>query len=223
MLTSYLWKTRGMNDRYAINYFLCELLAFVNLIAQFIITDIFLDGDFRSYGWDVLLYYTQSSSVAFTKSAFHPMIYAFPRMTKCRFEYSGASGGWQLIDVFCLLELNIINEKLFLFLWYWYIILAILTIVTLSICLAMLLSPSFRNAWLQAQIRAFPTSFMDLMSKHHFPIEDWFIIFMLASNIDPIVMKDILENLAGRVHRFSLLMCAELTPSYAIYLSIQSN
>lgn len=40
-----------------------------------------------------------------------PMIYVFPRMTKCHFHKFGPSGTLERHDAFCLLPLNILNEK----------------------------------------------------------------------------------------------------------------
>ena len=40
-----------------------------------------------------------------------PMIFVFPRMTKCHFHKFGPSGTLERHDAFCLLPLNILNEK----------------------------------------------------------------------------------------------------------------
>lgn len=42
---------------------------------------------------------------------YDPMIYIFPRMTKCTFHKFGPSGTLEKHDAFCLLPLNILNEK----------------------------------------------------------------------------------------------------------------
>lgn len=57
-----------------------------------------------------------------------PMIYIFPRVTKCIFHKYGASGSIQKHDSLCILPLNIVNEKTYVFIWFWFIILAILLI-----------------------------------------------------------------------------------------------
>ena len=40
---------------WAIKFFLCEVLNFVNVVAQIFITDAFLGGEFRKYGIEVIL------------------------------------------------------------------------------------------------------------------------------------------------------------------------
>ena len=48
-----------------------------------------------------------------------PMIYIFPRMTKCTFHKFGASGEVEKHDALCILPLNIVNEKIYIFIWFW--------------------------------------------------------------------------------------------------------
>lgn len=48
-----------------------------------------------------------------------PMIYVFPRMTKCHFHKFGPSGSVERHDAFCLLPLNILNEKVSWLLLWW--------------------------------------------------------------------------------------------------------
>ena len=55
-----------------------------------------------------------------------PMIYVFPRVTKCTFHKFGPSGTISRHDSMCVLSQNIINEKTYIFLWFWFIIMATL-------------------------------------------------------------------------------------------------
>ena len=48
-----------------------------------------------------------------------PMIYIFPRMTKCTFHKFGPSGEVEKHDALCILPLNIVNEKIYIFIWFW--------------------------------------------------------------------------------------------------------
>ena len=57
---------------------------------------------------------------------FDPMIYVFPRVTKCTFHKFGSSGTISRHDSMCVLSQNIINEKTYIFLWFWFIIMATL-------------------------------------------------------------------------------------------------
>lgn len=43
----------------------------------------------------------------------------FPKVAKCTFHMSGASGSLETHDGLCVLPLNIFNEKIYIFLWFW--------------------------------------------------------------------------------------------------------
>lgn len=57
-----------------------------------------------------------------------PMVYVFPRVTKCIFHKYGAGGSLQTHDSLCILPLNIVNEKTYVFIWFWYWILLVLLV-----------------------------------------------------------------------------------------------
>lgn len=103
---------------YAIRYWACEFLCLVNIIIQMFFMNRFFDGEFWSYGLRVLDYSEQPQD-----QRYDPMVYVFPRLTKCIFHKYGASGSIQKHDSLCLLPLNIVNEKTYIFIWFWYIIL----------------------------------------------------------------------------------------------------
>lgn len=108
---------------YAIRYWACEFLCLVNIIVQMFFMNRFFDGEFWAYGLNVLNY-----SEASQEERYDPMVYVFPRLTKCIFHKYGASGSIQKHDSLCLLPLNIVNEKTYIFIWFWYVILLVLLI-----------------------------------------------------------------------------------------------
>ncbi|GBP17236.1 Innexin inx1 [Eumeta japonica] len=105
---------------YAFRYWACELLCLINIVTQLWMMDSFFNGEFFSYGTRVLGY-----SEVPQEERYDPMIYVFPRVTKCTFHKYGASGTIQTHDSLCILPLNIVNEKTYIFIWFWYIILAL--------------------------------------------------------------------------------------------------
>lgn len=108
---------------YVYRYWFCECLCLVNIVVQLILMDKFFDGDFLKYGLNVM-------NLADTpqEKRFDPMVYVFPRVTKCIFHKYGASGSIQKHDAMCILPLNIVNEKTYIFIWFWYIILSVMLI-----------------------------------------------------------------------------------------------
>ena len=63
IIVDYLYRTNGYNDWYAIKYFFCELLALVNVIFQMAINDIFLSGQYSTYGINWINYMTYSPKI----------------------------------------------------------------------------------------------------------------------------------------------------------------
>ena len=59
-------------------------------------------------------------SIFLQEDRLDPMIYIFPRMTKCTFHKFGASGEVEKHDALCILPLNIVNEKIYIFIWFWW-------------------------------------------------------------------------------------------------------
>lgn len=115
--------TLQRHKMYAIRYWICESLCLVNIIIQMWLMNKFFDGEFLSYGWKIMNY-----SETPQDQRIDPMVYVFPRITKCIFHKYGASGSIQKHDSLCLLPLNIVNEKTYIFIWFWYIILLIMLI-----------------------------------------------------------------------------------------------
>ncbi|KAI8429420.1 hypothetical protein MSG28_000061 [Choristoneura fumiferana] len=68
---------------------------------------------------------SSATSTDKTQERYDPMIYIFPRVTKCTFHKYGSSGSIQTHDSLCVLPLNMVNEKTYIFLWFWYLILAV--------------------------------------------------------------------------------------------------
>lgn len=54
LIVKYFRLHRGSHGFYAIKYFCCELLNFVNVIAQMYFIDFFLGYEFTTYGTDVV-------------------------------------------------------------------------------------------------------------------------------------------------------------------------
>lgn len=192
-LIDYLLRHLKRHKLYAIRYWFCELLCLVNIVVQMILMNKFFDGEFRNYGWDVLNY-----SDTPQENRIDPMIYMFPRVTKCIFHKYGASGSIQKHDALCILPLNIVNEKTYIFIWFWYVILLIMLVGLLIYRLLIIFVPSVRARVLNARNRMVPREIAVSVSNK-IDIGDWWIIYMLGRNLDPIIYKDVLAELAKSI------------------------
>lgn len=86
----------------------------------------FFDGAFLTFGIDVIRFLESDQ-----EDRVDPMIFIFPRMTKCIFHKFGVSGEVETHDSICILPLNAVNEKIYVFLWFWFMILGVLSAAVL--------------------------------------------------------------------------------------------
>ena len=119
----------------------------------------------------------------------------FPKVTKCTFHKFGPSGTTQRIDGLCSLPLNTANKKIYVFLWFWFIILAVVSGLSLPYRMAVVLSSQARVYLLRAQARLAPCSEVELVAGKC-QIGDWFVLLQFGKNIEPLVYKELICELA---------------------------
>lgn len=147
-LIDYIVASMRTHNSYSFGYFFCEILNFVNVIANIIFVDKFLGGTFLTYGTDVLRFSNMNQ-----ENRSDPMVEVFPRMTKCIFHKYGASGSIQKHDALCVLALNILNEKIYIFLWFWFLILAALSACAILYSALVVMMPTTREAIIKRRFR----------------------------------------------------------------------
>jgi len=189
ILVDYFITNKHNHDFYAFKFFLCELLNFVNVIGQIWLMDVFLGGEFTTYGSDVVAM-TEISP----EKRVDPMAKVFPKMTKCEFHKFGSSGTVEKLDALCVLPLNIINEKIYVFLWFWFIIVAIVTAIQVIYRGVTLFSPKLREMLLKTRSRLSKETEVNSICRK-FRLGDWFLLYQLGKNIDALVFKEFLSDL----------------------------
>lgn len=98
----------------------------------------------------------------------------------------------------CILPLNIVNEKTYIFIWFWYLILLTMLIGLVIYRLLIIFVPSVRARVLNARNRMVPREIAVAVSNK-VDIGDWWIIYMLGRNLDPIIYKDVLAELSKSI------------------------
>lgn len=133
-----------------------------------------------------------------------PMIQIFPRMTKCTFYKYGVSGELEKHDAMCILPLNVVNEKIYVFLWFWFIILAVLTFITVVYRVIIIFSPRMRVYLLRMRYALIRKDAIDLIVRRS-KMGDWFLFYMLGENVDSVIFRDVMQELANKLarHNFS--------------------
>merc|ERR1712004_706403 len=149
----------------------------------------FLDGEFTTYGSEVLAM-TEMENDERTD----PMARLFPKITKCTFHKFGASGSVQKFDGICVLPLNIINEKIYVFLWFWFVILTVVSGMQMIYRLIVLMSPRLREMLLKSRSRLTVMHKVESICRRC-GLGDWFILYQLGKNIDPLIFKEFMGEL----------------------------
>merc|ERR1719427_1355102 len=137
ILAHYLVDNLNTHNIWAAKLVIAESIYFLNVLGNIYFIDVFLGGEFRTYGLQVASIMEEDP-----EDRVDPMSRIFPRVTKCTFNKFGPSGTLQRRDAMCVLPVNIINEKIYVFLWFWLITLVIVTGFSLLYSSFLLSAPS---------------------------------------------------------------------------------
>nr|XP_045616204.1 innexin inx2-like [Procambarus clarkii] len=190
MLVNYFTLNLHRQNTYAFKFFICEVLNFINVIGQIYLTNRFLGYEFSTYGTRVVNFSEQEIG-----TRWDPMDEVFPKVGKCTFHKYGASASKETHDGLCVLPLNIVNEKIFIFLWFWFIIVAVCSGAGLLYRLATFL-PIVRHTLLRVRSRLSDSLTVRCVT-HKCQIGDWFLLYQLAKNMDPLIYKEFIIELAN--------------------------
>ncbi|GLH06342.1 hypothetical protein R5R35_009729 [Gryllus longicercus] len=192
-LIEYLLRHVKRHNMYALRYWFCECLCLINIIGQLYLMNHFFDGEFFSYGLRVMSFSQQAQ-----EERVDPMVYVFPRVTKCTFHKFGPSGTIQKHDSLCVLPLNIVNEKTYIFLWFWYIIMATLLALLVVYRALILALPSIRPRLLHTRNRYISREVAEAISRKT-EVGDWWVLYMLGRNMDPLIYREVVSELAKKI------------------------
>ncbi|XP_021947499.1 innexin shaking-B isoform X2 [Folsomia candida] len=171
LLVDYLYDNLKQHNWWAYRYFFCEILALGNVIGQAFLMDKFFDGEFLTFGLEVMRLTEEDED-----RRIDPMIRIFPRMTKCTFRKGGPSWGLETHDALCILPINAINEK----------------------TVAVVISPRIRGFLLGSRFRLLSQDAIQTLVKKS-RLGDWFLFYLLGQNVDSIIFRDIMHELARRL------------------------
>ena len=163
------------------------------ITGQLFLMDRFLDGTFFTFGIEVI-----SFAMRDEEDRVDPVIYIFPRMTKCTFHKFGSSGNIESHDALCILPINIVNEKIYVFLWFWFLVLGSLTFLVILYRLIIIFSPRMRAYLLFIRFRLIKKECINIIIKKT-QMGDWFLLYMLGQNVDSMIYKELLHELARRL------------------------
>lgn len=120
----------------------------------------------------------------------------FPRIAKCMYYSTGASGSLQRFDSLCLLPQNVLNQKLFVILWLWFITQGILSICNLVYWMIIGYSTSLRVEILRHHsMRSLPRKKI-LQASNRGHIGNFFVLKQVARNTSETTFIELLNELA---------------------------
>merc|ERR1712209_345556 len=173
-----------------------EFFNLVALIVVFVMTDLFLNNYFNSYGSDVISYANKADVV---RSNLHdPMCNAFPTLVSCSFLKPSVTGNLDSISTMCILSQNIINEKIYLFLWFWYVLLFALSALLIFYRMALVFIPGLRMTLLQLKFKRNAFNKVTNFLRRDCDISDWFILYQIADNVDSYFLEQFVLELSSK-------------------------
>ena len=189
---------RRANNRYYFKFLVCQALNIVALTVNFISADHFLGGKFKTYGVDVVNYYSVDYHVRQLQDTINPMCDVFPTKVSCDVSTVGAGSGSQTNNGLCILSQNIINEKIYLVLWFWFIFLFCVAgfMVVSTAVIAMV--PSVRASLLSGRTRS-PSKYgqRSAMLVRRLGPGDCFVLRQVGRNCNAYFFRALLEELSA--------------------------
>ncbi|ALC49387.1 inx5 [Drosophila busckii] len=190
MLTKY-FRTRftAIHCCYAIKYAFCELLNLLISVLNFWLMDVIFNGFWHKYihalaaipVYDWNLWNLMSSRV-------------FPKVAKCEMFIYGPTGTPNVLDILCVLPLNILNEKLFAVLYVWFLFIAMLAAINMLYRLILICCPLLRLQLLRTHLRGMPKAHVQQVLSNA-GYGDWFVLMSVSINVNPTLFRDLLEQL----------------------------
>lgn len=206
----YLAENLRQHTFYAIRFFICEVLNFINVVTQIFLLNRFLGNEFSTYGPEVFSFWDNSQ-----EDRVDPMSKVFPKVTKCDFYKFGKSATVEKIDgevlnyikilklilyflALCVLPLNILNEKIFVILWFWFVFLAFISGFQLIYRFFVIYSSDFRFHLLRLKCRDVEFDHLKFIYTRC-DIGDWLLLRLLSKNMERKNFNSIIRDLKNKI------------------------
>lgn len=186
-------------NHYLASYLLCWLLNVAATILNFVLADQFLDGKFSSYGKDVIHYY--GKDIDTRSNEMNPLCNAFPTKVRCDISSIASSGSTNVEKPLCLLNQNIINQKIYLALWFVIVALLVVAALVAIYWVAVFTTQSLRAAQLEGMTK----KGFSVREKYHSvaarqvastsTVGEWFILTQLGSNCNSYFFRELINKM----------------------------
>lgn len=124
----------------------------------------------------------------------------FPKVAKCEMFVYGPSGTPNIMDILCVLPLNILNEKIFAVLYVWFLFIALLAIMNILYRLLVICCPELRLQLLRTHLNGMPKSHVrEVLASAGYG--DWFVLMCVSINVNPTLFRELLEQLYAKLNQ----------------------
>jgi len=185
---------RGRYAKYHVYFGFCEFLNLIMVVISMFVTDGLLLNKFFGYGQEVLNYIWSVKHIGPDgKYLSHdPMCELFPTEVACYIRIGATTGAIDRSNYLCILSNNLFNQKYFLVLWLWWFFLIAVSVVGILYRFARIMIPDLSRSILTRKVRAWRLENLELSGA------DCFVLEMLADNIPPQNMDQVLEHISKR-------------------------
>jgi len=204
LLDHYMEHVHNKFNKYAYSFFLCELMNIIILGTQIWITHIFLHYQFLDYGYYIYQFYRLPIEERLLTTTLNPMCEVFPKVATCMFVNYGRAGGSNEQNAICILNLNMINDKVFAIIWFWHCFLIIAGVVRLLSRLLQLSSSTIRSFLMRVQMHRYLSSNRHAKHIQHYirncSIGDWFVLYQMNKTMNKRFFSEFLALLSVKVN-----------------------
>jgi len=186
-------------NHYLASYLLCWLLNVAATVLNFVLANQFLDEKFASYGMDVIRYYRKD--IEKRSNEMNPLCNAFPTKVRCEIATGAVTGSINWIKPLCLLNQNIINQKIYLALWFVIVALLVVAALVAIYWVAVFTTQSLRAGRLEGMtkkgfsVRGNIHSVAARQVACKSTVGEWFILIQLGSNCNSYFFRKLINKM----------------------------
>ena len=186
--------------KYFFTFFACELLNCIVAILSFLFINVFLSGNFVTYGWDVINYHLYTTSYKYNAGKRDPMCSIFPTIVNCQTSFFSVIELKEERSKICILGQNILNQKIYFLLWLWFMVLFSTSVIIIINRIMCVFSPAYQRRVIASHIKSKNVGkliWLEEIPQGYDYLGKWFILAQLGRNSCSYKYRNFIEKLVG--------------------------
>jgi len=205
LLNLYVELVHNKFNKYAFYFFFCEFLNIIVTVFMILATHVFLHYQYFDYGINIYKYYRLPVEERTFNTTVNPMCEVFPKVATCSYtRYARLGGGQEQKNAICILNLNMINDKVFAGLWFWHCVLLLFGLVRVITRLCQVSSSSIRYFLMKIQMHRFLSSNRHAKHIQHYVLNcsvgDWFVLYQMNKQMNKRFFSEFLALVSIKVN-----------------------